>query len=201
MNFARSTCLALWISGCASSTVVPPHTGGADSASAEPAAEVGSGVRVEPVLTETSVEDGAELSRGGFAGQRAVGRSADPMRPTPMGGAAVRLGAPYTPISDAPGVLRGRDPASVLAEVEYNGGYLQRCWESRAMVARSGTIVIHAHLDPDGMVGGQCVSDDPIGDAELLRCANDVIAMGRYPELADAPEDIVFTFHFDGGKS
>lgn len=200
MTLARTTSLALSIAACGISAGVPPHTGAADSALAAPVTEVGSGVLADPLPTEAPEAGGAELNPQGFAAPRPVDRDADPIRPTPMGGAAVRLGAPYTPIAESPGVLRGRDPAEVLAELEYNAGHLQRCWEARAKEVRAGTIVIHAHLDPNGLVSGQCVGEDPIGDAQLLRCANDLIAMGRYPELEDGSEGVVFSFHFDGGN-
>ena len=185
---ARAAALALLLTACGAPAAVALHTGAVDSDLAEP--------------LHTGSTDGAsaEAQPVAFAATRPVDRAADPLRPAPEGAATVRLGLPVTDVSEGPGVLWGRDPAAVLAELEYNAGHLQRCWEGRSTVARPGTIVIHAHLDPSGQVGGQCVSDDGVGDPDLLRCANDLISMGRYPALEEGAEGVVFTFHFEGGQ-
>ncbi|MBK6579796.1 MAG: hypothetical protein IPG17_27150 [Sandaracinaceae bacterium] len=59
--------------------------------------------------------------------------------------------------------------------------------------------MIHAHIGADGLVAGQCVTEDTVGDQELLKCANDVIAMGRYPTAGEETVNVVIPFHFGGG--
>lgn len=132
-----------------------------------------------------------------FAPPRAAYRAADPM--DPAGGVEVRLGEPYTPVPEGPWALPEGDHSGVLAELEHNAGYLERCWQSRASEARTGSIVIHAHIGADGLVTGQCVTEDGVGDRELLQCANDLIAMGRYPQHGEESVDVVIPLHFGGG--
>lgn len=124
-----------------------------------------------------------------FAAQRAADRAPDPVRADAAGRATVTVAATLQ-ASDAPA------PAEILAELERNAGHLQRCWEARADQVAAGDIVIHAHVGPDGAVNGQCVSEDTVGDAELLRCANDVIAMGRYPATGSETVDVTIPFRF-----
>lgn len=122
-----------------------------------------------------------------FAAQRAADRAPDPVRPGADGRPSVTVAATL----QADGA-----PAPIVAELERNAGHLQRCWEARADRAPAGEIVIHAHVGPDGAVDGQCVSEDTVGDAELLRCANDVIAMGRYPASEAGTLDVTIPFRF-----
>lgn len=175
MSFARTTALtaAITLGACASTAAGRPPTGASDGAFAAPGPDA-------------------------FAAPRPPHRAADPMDPAP-GGAEVSLGTPFTPAAEGPGVLLSREPSGVVGELRYNAGHLQRCWERRASAARPGTIVIHAHIGADGLVDGQCVTEDTIGDRELLRCANDLIAMGRYPEHGEESVDVVFPLHFSGG--
>lgn len=119
--------------------------------------------------------------------------------PVPELHPTVRLDMPFTSTDEAPGVLLALEQPGVLTELQSNASALQACWEGRAPVARGGAIVIHAHLGADGLVEGQCVTQDGIGDPELLRCANDLVAMGHYPPLDTVPVDVVFTLHFQGG--
>lgn len=188
MTLARTAALALLLLACGAPAAVALHTGAPDSALAE--------------ASHTGVTDGAPAEPGPiqFAPPRPLARAADPLRPSTVGGVAVRLDASLPSIAEGPGVLWGRAPAGVQAELEYNAGHLQRCWEARANKARSGAIVIHAHLDASGLVGEQCVTEDAVGDPELLRCANDLVAMGRYSALEDGSDAVVFTFQFDGGE-
>ena len=181
MSFARTTALAaaLTLTACGSTAAAPPTTGANDGAFAAP--------------PPTGANDGA------FAAPRPTDRAADPMGPAPVSGLDLRLGAPFTPAAEGPGALLPRDQSGVLAELQYNAGHLQRCWQVRASAARPGTIVIHAHIGADGLVAGQCVTEDTVGDPELLQCANDLIAMGRYPTLGDETVDVVFPLHFGGG--
>jgi hypothetical protein len=138
----------------------------------------------------------AVASPGAFAPPRHPDRAADPLSPGPAGQAELRLGAPFIQDAEVPGVPLPREQPGALAELEHNAGHLQRCWQRRAGAARSGRIVIHAHLGADGLVQGQCITEDTIGDAELRQCANDLIAMGRYPALGAGTVDVVFPLHF-----
>lgn len=124
-----------------------------------------------------------------FAPQRADDRAPDPVRLGADGRASVTLAATL-------GESTEPAPPAILAELERNAGHLQRCWEARADRTAAGDIVIHAHVGPDGAVQGQCVSEDTVGDAEVLRCANDVIAMGRYPASQAGTVDVTIPFRF-----
>ena len=172
MSFVRLTALSIALTACGSFAAEPPPSG--DDAPAAP-------------------------SPSEFAAPRPIDRAADPMAPASAGQPQLRLGLPFTPAGEAPTVSPQRDAPDVLAELQHNAGYLQRCWQGRAGAARSGSIVIHAHIGADGLVQGQCITADTVGDGELVRCANDVIAMGRYPKLGDGTVDVVFPFHFGGG--
>ena len=173
MSFNRAAALttALTLTACGSTVVEPPPAAAGDAA-----------------FTAGDVT---------FAPPRPADRAADPM--DPAGGVAVRLGQPYTPVPEGPWALPEGDHSGVLAELQHNAGYLERCWQSRASEARTGSIVIHAHIGADGLVAGQCVTEDGVGDQELLRCANDLIAMGRYPQHDEESVDVVIPFHFGGG--
>ena len=178
MSFNRAAVLttALTLTACGSTVVEPPPAAAGDVAVTGEVAAVG---------------DVA------FAPPRPADRAADPM--DPAGGVAVRLGEPYTPVPEGPWALPEGDHSGVLAELQHNAGYLERCWQSRASEARTGSIVIHAHIGADGLVTGQCVTEDGVGDRELLQCANDLIAMGRYPQHGEESVDVVIPLHFGGG--
>ncbi len=187
MTLARIPALCLLLLACGAPAAVALHTGAPDSALA--AGPLASAAELAPS------EPGPMV----FAPPRPVGRAADPLRPSPVGGAALRLDAALPSVAEGPGVRWGRAPAGVQAELDFNAGHLQRCWEARANEARSGAIVIHAHLDANGLVSGQCVTEDAVADPALLRCANELVAMGRYPALEEGSDSVVFTFQFDGG--
>lgn len=172
MSFNRAAVLitALTLTACGSTVTEPPPAAAGDVA---------------------AVGDVA------FAAPRPADRPADPMGRA--GGVELRLGQPYTPVPEGPWALPEGDHSGVLAELQHNAGYLERCWQSRASEARAGSIVIHAHIGADGLVAGQCVTEDGVGDQELLRCANDLIAMGRYPQHDEESVDVVIPFHFGGG--
>ena len=162
----------------------------------------GSTVTEPPPAASGDVAITGEVAAAGdvaFAAPRPADRPADPMGRAPAGGVELRLGEPYTPMPEGPWALPEGDHSGVLAELQHNAGYLERCWQSRASEARAGSIVIHAHIGADGLVTGQCVTEDTVGDPELLRCANDVIAMGRYPTPGEETANVVIPFHFGGG--
>lgn len=174
MSFNRAAVLitALTLTACGSTVTEPPPAAAGDVA---------------------AVGDVA------FAAPRPADRPADPMGRAPAGGVELRLGQPYTPVPEGPWALPEDDHSGVLAELQHNAGYLERCWQSRASEARTGSIVIHAHIGADGLVTGQCVTEDGVGDRELLQCANDLIAMGRYPQHGEESVDVVIPLHFGGG--
>jgi hypothetical protein len=115
-----------------------------------------------------------------FAAPRRLDAPADPALASADGTRSVVVEV-LEPADDARG--SSTDPAAVRAEVERNAGILQRCWESRvdALPAREGVVEIHAHIGPDGLVHGQCIGEDSVKDDVVQRCANDLLAMGRYP--------------------
>lgn len=131
-----------------------------------------------------------------FAEQRPADRVADPLRAGADGHQTVTVGAldfqPEGPVS-APVVL-----SSVAAEVAYNAGHLQRCYDARAadVPGLNGTISIHAHITPEGRVDGQCIGEDTIGDEVLVACVNEVIAMGRYAHGQSETVDVTVPFVF-----
>lgn len=116
-----------------------------------------------------------------FAPQRAADRAPDPVLAGADGRVSVTVGA----------LDRQPEIDGFIAELERNAGHLQRCWDARAAVASAGDIVIHFHVGPDGAVVEQCVSEDTVGDAEVRRCANDLIAMGRYPARSETVDVVV----------
>jgi hypothetical protein len=160
--------LALFLAACDSSLPPAPFGGVAEALGSTKAEELG--LEAAPAAVR-AVGEGtpgfAQTNPNGFADPRPIDRD-----PFALGGpnhAEVRLGAPYTPPAEGPGVLFPSEQPGVLAEIAYNAGYLQRCWTSRAKTVRTGRIVIHAHIGTDGLVGGQCVGEDSIGDPHLRR--------------------------------
>lgn len=141
----------------------------------------------------------ADAADQGFAPPRAADRPADLLQPGPDGHRSVALGVLST---EEPAVLDGLGPfidvdlRGVAAEVERNAGYLQRCYEGRLREAPGlkGAVSIHAHITPQGVVDGQCITDDTMQDPVIAKCVNDTIAMGRYP--AGHPETVDVTFPF-----
>ena len=138
-----------------------------------------------PVDANTPTAEDAGFPRL-FAAQRAADRAPDPARPGADGMPAVAVSATLGELGEA--------PAAIDAELARNAGHLQRCWEAHGEPV-AGDIVIHAHIGPDGAVTGQCVTEDTVGVAAVQRCANDVIAMGRYPESFADTTDVVVSFH------
>jgi hypothetical protein len=124
-----------------------------------------------------------------FGGPRDPSKPSDPARAD----GAVHLGVPRAPDPEGPVVLVGQPMPALLSELQHNAGHLQRCWDRRSPGVKGGEITIHAHLDPQGLVLGQCLTEDTVGDAEIQRCANELIAMGRYPAGGAAPVDVVFS--------
>jgi hypothetical protein len=126
-----------------------------------------------------------------FANPRAADSAPDPVRPDANGHLSVTVDAMWV-ASAGPAA-----PASpeILAEIDRNAGHLQRCWEARAD-RTAGNILIHAHVGPDGLVTGQCLSEDTVGDVALASCANEVVAMGRYTATTVEPVDVTFAFTF-----
>lgn len=179
MTFARITPLlaSLALASCATGAA-EPHV----------AASSASGARYYAAFTPEGASGQAQ-----FAPPRAPDRAADPMSPA---SAAVRLDLPFAPGPEGPGVALPEEQPGVLAELQFNAGHLQRCWMRRAGAVSGGSIVIHAHISTEGTVEGQCTTEDTVGDPELLRCASDLVAMGRYPRLGDETIDVVFPFHF-----
>lgn len=116
-----------------------------------------------------------------FAPPRPVDARPDPVRAAADGSTSVEV-ALLAPEDVAPGVTAD-DPAGILAEVTRNAGALQRCWEARvdALPVREGKVEIHAHIGSDGLVQGQCLGEGSLDDEVVRRCANDLLAMGRYP--------------------
>ncbi len=122
-----------------------------------------------------------------FASQRAADRAPDPVRPGADGRASVTVAATLGESSEPAS-------AAILAELEGNAGHLQRCWEAGTDRVAAGEILIHAHVGPDGAVNEQCVTEDTVRDEAVRRCANDVIAMGRYPAPEAGRVDLTILF-------
>ena len=78
---------------------------------------------------------------------------------------------------------------------------LQSTWDQRFPPVKVGTITIHAHLDPQGLVTGQRITDDTVGGPAIQRCANERIAMGRYPTFGDEPADVTFSMRVGPAKA
>jgi hypothetical protein len=126
---------------------------------------------------------------------QAFGPPRDPARPADPARAdgTVRLGVPQLAPPPGPTVVAPHPLPAALVELQHNAGHLQRCWDQRSPAVKGGSITIHAHLDPQGLVTGQCITDDTVGDPAIQRCANELIAMGRYPTFGDEPADVTFS--------
>jgi hypothetical protein len=138
----------------------------------------------DTALPDPDVSQAVIRSQDGFAPPRPVDARPDPVRPSLDGSTSVEV-ALLSPQDVAPGVTDA-DPAGILAEVNRNAGALQRCWEARvdALPVREGVVEIHAHIGPDGLIQGQCLGDGSMNDDVVRACANDLLAMGRYPTSA-----------------
>jgi hypothetical protein len=170
MSHPPSLLLALSLAGCAAMSAPPD---------------------VFPAVVEVSAGPNEGGSPSGFAPQRPVDRAPDPIQA--VSGPRVQIGAPIA----EPSLVGSSELDGVIAELNYNAGHLERCWEARAaFVPAGGEISIHAHIDPNGAVVGQCVGEDTVGDAEVVRCVNDVIAMGRYPAGRTGNLDVTFPLAF-----
>jgi hypothetical protein len=60
-----------------------------------------------------------------------------------------------------------------------------------ALPVREGVVEIHAHIGADGLVDGQCLGEGSLADEVVRGCANDLLAMGRYP-AGDSNVDVTF---------
>ena len=145
--------------------------------------------RVAPAAPPPAAAVVPHRAAAGFGGPRDPARPADPAR---IDGAVViempTRAEPLGPVLSTPQVL----PA-LLAELQRNAGHVQRCWDRRAAGVTGGRLTIHAELDADGLVVEQCLTEDTVGDAALQRCANELVAMGRYPVGDEAPVHVVFS--------
>jgi hypothetical protein len=90
------------------------------------------------------------------------------------------------------------DARAFSAVVEGNAGYLQRCYEERLREVPdlAGSVVIHTHITPEGRAGGQCLTEDTVGDQLLRDCVNETLARGPYPTGHRATVDVAVPFVF-----
>lgn len=130
-----------------------------------------------------------------FGPQRAEDEPANPLRPAGDGDLSVQIGAL---LLSGPAPEEVVDLAGIAAEVAYNAGHLQRCYEDRVreVPGLHGEIEIHAHIEPSGAVSGQCIGGDTVADPVLVDCVNTVIARGRYPRGHADTVDVVVPFRF-----
>jgi hypothetical protein len=174
-----------------------------------PALLVACGARTDAPFAEFATVESPPTTMASdtpFASPRRLDAPADPVVASADGARSVEVGllepaggarsvdvGPMEPTDDMDRVPS--DPAAFQAEVERNAGLLQRCWESRvdALPVREGVVEIHAHIRPDGLVEGQCIGADTVGDEVVQRCVNDLLAMGRYP-ASDGVVDVAFQF-------
>lgn len=129
----------------------------------------------------------------------AVASTPESVTITPPG--TVTLGAPSTDgADDALAPLRfGGTPVPWMVETEVRNhvGELQQCYERRLRVhpQLSGQVVMHWTITPSGDVPEQCVTEDTVGDDELLVCVNDLVKASRFP-TSGAPLRVSFPFVF-----
>jgi hypothetical protein len=57
-------------------------------------------------------------------------------------------------------------------------------------------VVVHWNIKPTGEVSEQCVTEDTLGDAEILACVNRLGAKARFPAPRGGPVDVSFPFVF-----
>jgi len=92
------------------------------------------------------------------------------------------------------------DLSLIQAEVRRHLPDLERCFARRLLAspALSGQVVIHWSVQPDGEVGEQCITEDTVGDPELLACVNALVASSHFPATGGGAVSVEFPFQFVG---
>ncbi len=90
------------------------------------------------------------------------------------------------------------DLSLVAKEVKRHMGDLKQCYERRLLVhpELSGKVVMHWYIATDGKVAEQCVTEDTVGDEEVLSCVNKLVKECRFPTPSGSAVDISFPFVF-----
>jgi beta-lactamase regulating signal transducer with metallopeptidase domain len=90
------------------------------------------------------------------------------------------------------------DLSLVAKEVKRHLGDLKQCYERRLVVhpELSGKVVMHWYIATDGKVPEQCVTEDTIGDEEILACVNKLVEECRFPAPSGGAVDVSFPFVF-----
>lgn len=156
-------------------------------------------------LPSARVRGAAVVATLGLVG--ALAASATPPAPTPPAPtSALRLGTPWVQElavegqTPPPALMEARplDLLEVQAELRRHMGDLERCYDRRrqARPGLSGQVVIHWSILENGQVGEQCITEDGVGDPELLDCVNALIRASRFLPVSDGPVDITLPFLF-----
>ena len=90
------------------------------------------------------------------------------------------------------------DLSLVAKEVKRHMGDLKQCYERRLLVhpELSGKVVIHWYLTTDGKVAEQCITEDTLGDEEVVACVNKLVEESRFPAPIGGSVDVSFPFVF-----
>jgi beta-lactamase regulating signal transducer with metallopeptidase domain len=90
------------------------------------------------------------------------------------------------------------DLALVAREVKRHMGDLKQCYERRLLVhpELSGKVVMHWYIATDGRVPEQCVTEDTLGDEEVVSCVNKLVEECRFPAPTGSAVDVSFPFVF-----
>jgi hypothetical protein len=90
------------------------------------------------------------------------------------------------------------DLSLVAEEVKRHMGDLKQCYERRLLVhpELSGKVEIHWYLTTDGKVAEQCITEDTLGDEEVVACVNKLVKEARFPAPIGDAVDVSFPFVF-----
>lgn len=90
------------------------------------------------------------------------------------------------------------DLTLVAREVKRHMGDLKQCYERRLRVhpELSGKVVMHWYIATDGKVPEQCVTEDTLGDEEVVACVNKLVEECQFPAPSGGPVDVSFPFVF-----
>ncbi len=86
---------------------------------------------------------------------------------------------------------------AVATEVNRHLGDLQQCYERRLLAnpGLSGEVVMHWNITAAGNVAEQCVTQDTVGDEDVLSCVNALVRDSRFP-ASHGPVSVTFPFVF-----
>jgi hypothetical protein len=122
--------------------------------------------------------------------------------PAPASLGTLSVGGPFVRGSDpfrSPEIRGALDLSLVATEVKRHLGNLEQCYERRLAVepALSGTVIIHWTIAATGKVTDACITEDTVGDREIIACVNKlVLEGGPFPAPRGGSVDVSLPFVF-----